>query len=266
MHHSEWLDLAKKVPVGQKRRHFHGAELTRALDVYNNEDSWSAYCHRCHTSAKVRKQFVERVDVTQPIYRRYLDKDCLITLEQLHDKHLFKFKTLVKLLHDKGMSTVTIDDLSPMYNTKDDRLVFRFKGVDIGRDCTGLSPAKWLIYDNPDREGFVYLQGKNPYCTREPVILTEDLFSAQKIRYYTGYSTMCLLGTKFPNETVQFLLERQAVTATDGDPAGWKARRLINSRCELFGIPCFSADIPDGLDPKDMTPEALIETFKFLEN
>lgn len=163
------------------------------------------------------------------------------------------------------MSTITIEDLKPMYNTKDDRLVFRFKGVDIGRDCTGKSPAKWLVYDNPDREGFVYLEGKNAYRTQEPVILTEDIFSAQKIRYYTGYSTMCLLGTKFPNETFQFLLEKHVVTATDGDKAGWKASRIIHDRCELFGIHCTDAHIPDGLDPKDMSPDALIKTFQFLE-
>lgn len=264
MHHSEWLDLAKKVPVGQKRRHYHGAELTKALDVWNNEDSWSAYCHRCHTSAKVRKQFIEKIDHVAPVFRRYLDRSSLITLESLHERYPAKYKALVKLLHDKGMSTVTIAPLNPTYNTKDDRLVFRFKGVDIGRDCTGISPAKWLLYDQDNALGYVYLQGKNSFSTQEPVIMTEDLFSAQKIRYYTGYSTLCLLGTKFPNSTFQFLLDKHAVIATDGDKAGWAAQRTINQRCELFGVKYSNVVIPEGYDPKDMTPTQLNEIFKFL--
>ena len=265
LHHSEWLDLARKVPVGQKRRHFHGAESTKALDVWNNPDSWSCYCHRCHTGAKVYKQFIEKVPDDTPLYRKYLDYKCLITLDQLYKTDLYKYKRVIKLLHDKGVSTVSIQALNPMYNTKDDRLVFRFKGVDIGRDCTDRSPAKWLVYHSDNPMGYVYLQGQNSYQTQEPVILTEDLFSAQKIRYYTGWSTLCLLGTSFKNDIAVFLLDKIAVCATDGDKGGWKARSAIKTRCELFGIPFIPVDVPTGLDPKDIPPEGLIKMFNFLE-
>jgi DNA primase len=136
--------------------------------------------------------------------------------------------------------------------------------VDIGRDCTGLSPSKWLVYSNDNPKGFVYLQGKNTYQTREPVILTEDLFSAQKIRYYTGWSSLVLLGTNFKNEIAYFLQDKLPVVATDGDSAGLAAKRSINNRCDLFGIPYRNVEISDGLDPKDYSPEGLIQLFKFL--
>ncbi len=46
MHRSEWLDQCKRVPVGQTRRVVHGAEGRPNLVLYNNPDSWSAYCER----------------------------------------------------------------------------------------------------------------------------------------------------------------------------------------------------------------------------
>lgn len=266
IHSSEWLDQAKKVPVGQKRRVYHGAEMTPAMDVWNNEDSWSCYCHRCHAGGKVYKQFLQRVNPEQPVYRKYLNTKDLITIDELYSTDKLKYKRLMKLLHDKGMSMITIAALKPMYNKVDDRLVFRFKGVDIGRDCTGLHGAKWLVYHSDNPSGYVYLQGKNPYCTREPVILCEDLFSAQKVRYYTGWSSLFLMGTNFKDETAHFLMSRLPVIATDGDAAGWAARKVIRTRCEMFNIPVQSVGVPVGLDPKDMKPMELINLFKHLEN
>lgn len=262
----EWLDLAKRVPVGQKRRVHHGAELTAAMDVWNNEDSWSAYCHRCHTGGKVYKQYREKVDPNTPVYRKYLDKSALISIKALERLDAQKYKGVVKLLHDKGMSTVSTEDLNPQYNTVDDRLCFRFDGVDLGRDCTGRSPAKWLRYHNDTDRGYVYLQGKNKYQTREPVILTEDLFSGQKIRYYTGWSSVVLLGTNVRNDMSHFIMDKYPVIATDGDLAGFKAAVAIKRRCELLGIPYKVVDVPSGFDPKDLPPNHLIELFKFLES
>lgn len=258
LHPSEWLDLAKQVPVGQKRRVVHGAECTKAMDVWNAPESWSAWCHRCHAGGRVYKQYIQKIDVTAPEYKRYLEHDKLIPLEECERSVL---KVIVKLLHDKGMSITTVRDLKPMYNPSDKRLVFRFKGVFIGRDTTGLSPAKWSIYHHDRQLGYVYLQGSNAYQTREPVILTEDLFSAQKIRYYTGCSTLCLLGTNFKQDTAHFLLDKLVVVATDGDLAGDKARRTILKRCELFGIEATAVRIPNGLDPKDLTPQFLVQLF-----
>lgn len=263
IHSSEWLGQAKKVPVGQKRRVYHGGEETKAMDVYNNPESWSAYCHRCHEGARIYKELLEKPDESAPQYRKYLDQSKLLKLSAV-DTHIRA--RIVKLLHDKGMSTVTIAALKPWYNPVDERLVFRFYGVDIGRDTTGRSGAKWLVYHRDVQRGYVYLQGENSYQTREPVILCEDLFSAQKIRYYTGWSTLVLMGTNFKEEIAHFLLDKFVVIATDGDKAGWKSMRSILTRCSLFGIEAVSVDVPDGLDPKDMQPNHLINMFKFLEN
>ena len=261
MHQSEWLDQAKAVPVGQKRRVKHGAEATAAMDVYNNEDSWSAYCHRCHESSKVHKQFLQKVDTSVPVLRKYLDYSALVSLQELAATHPEKYKAMVVLLHTKHVSTTILKPYKPMYCLTDDRLVFRFKGVDIGRDCTGRSSMKWFKYHTPEQRGFVYLQGKDVPTTGEVIAACEDLFSSMKITHYTGLSTMCLLGTRFEDEKVTFVISRNArlLGAQDGDAGGDDCSRLMYHRCSSLGIPYKRLQVPAGLDPKDMLPVDLIK-------
>lgn len=264
MHESEWLDQAKLVPVGQKRRVFHGAERTRALDVWNNEDSWSAYCHRCHTSAIKYKQFLQKVDATVPVFRKWLDHKSLIGIDLLSRSFPDKYKALITMLQHKGVSLTVLADLNPRYNIADDRLVFTFGDVELGRDCTGRSEAKWLKYHKEDSKSFLYLQGKNLRNNREVLVTCEDLFSAAKIRYYTGFSTMCLLGTRFEDAKLVHILENNCavIACGDGDSGGWDCNRLVTSRCNLHGVPYSVCPIPDGLDPKDLSPEHLNQLLK----
>lgn len=279
MHRTEWLDQCKRVPVGQTRRVVHGAEGRPNLVLYNNPDSWSAYCHSCKTSGFVRKEYLEPVDTSVPVYKKYLDTRDLVSLGAMSDAD---FKRLVLLLHDKCMSLPVMSKFNPLYNKGDERLVFRFDGVDIGRDCTGRSPAKWLKYHKEPSKEYVYLQGR--ICTGyEPVVLVEDLFSAIKINHYTGWSALCCLGTRITDEIVRFIssvahtgkqqgvlqpeaVTRIAIAAFDGDSAGHVAERDLINRCSLRGLGYRTVRIPDGLDPKDLNHTQLIETFKFLEN
>lgn len=278
MHRSEWLDLAKRVPVGQSRRFRHGAEGRSNLVVYNNPDSWSAYCHSCKVGGKVYKELLQKVDVAAPVYRKYLNSSTLCALQDLPKA---KYKDLVLLLHSKCISTVLLNKFNPKYNTEDDRLVFQFNGVSIGRDCTGRSNAKWLHYHHDNPKEFVYLQGRL-VGDCEPLILVEDLFSAIKINQYTGWSTLCCLGTRISDEIIRFVtsgtytsseqgavhtraVRRFAVAAFDGDCAGLHAERSLISRLSIRGVGYRTVRIPSGLDPKDLNHTQLVETFKFLE-
>ena len=261
LHSSEWLDQARAVPVGQKRRVFHGAEGTAALNVYNNDDSWSAYCHRCHASGKMYKQFLQKKDTSVPIIRKYLDTKALVTLQELSKVHPEKYSAMVVLLHSKGVSTSLLRAYKPMYCLTDDRLVFRFQGVHIGRDCTGRSPMKWFKYHLDDTESFVYLQGDNTPSTREFIVLCEDLFSCIKITHYTGHNTMCLLGTRFEDAKVKFIIERgfTVLGAYDGDSGGDSGYMLASNRCVLLDIPIHRVVVPRNKDHKDLKPNVLIK-------
>lgn len=256
MYHDEWLDQAKAVPVGQKRRVRHGAESTKAMDVWNNNDSWSVYCHRCHESSKVYKQFLEKPDLSVPVFRKYLDYSACITLQELAVAHPLKYRATIVLLQSKGVSTTILRSLNPMYCLTDDRLVFRFNGVDIGRDATGRSPVKWLKYYQDNSKGFVYLKGTNTQNVCKVVVLCEDLFSCAKVTWYTGYSTMCLLGTRFEDQKVHFILNNQlsVLGAFDDDKGGEFGHRTVRGRCNALSIPYYQVPVPRGLDPKDLKP------------
>ena len=264
LHSSEWLDQAKQVPVGQKRRVRHGAECTKAMDVYNNEDSWSSYCHRCHDSGFVRKEVLEKPDTSVPVFRKYLDYNKCLTLSELAVRYPKKYCAVVVLLQEKGVSTTILEPYKPMYCLTDDRLVFRFKGVDLGRDCTGRSPMKWFKYHNDSSKEFVYLQGKNGLVKGSYVVICEDLFSCAKITHYTGLSTMCLLGTRFEDAKVAFCLRYglRVLGAFDGDTGGDGGHRIASDRCLLLDIQYQRVDIPRDKDPKDLKPKELINLFK----
>lgn len=257
LHHSEWLELAKRVPVGQHRRVRHGAEPTSAMDVYNSPDCYSAYCHRCHDWGKVRKKFVE--PVTEPaMLRRYVDYKRLRTLEQVQSTEPKVYATIVKMLQAKGMSTVTVSDLNPKYSPMDKRLVFQFEGVGMGRDLTGSSPMKWFKYHHDNPKSYVYLRGKI-HSEPERIVITEDLFSAQKVRYYTGLSSMALLGTRLTDEALYQLYDKRPVFAFDGDIGGVNGLREARPKLELLGTGFDVWNIPDGYDPKDLTSDHLLE-------
>lgn len=265
LHHEEWLRDAKRVPVGHSRRVRHGAEGRKNLVVYNNPDSWSAWCHACHEGGKVYKEVLEKVDEVTPVYKKYLPSTGVVPLYKLSKD---KFKNLVSLLHDKHMSTELLRKHNPLYSLEDDRLVFKFDGVTIGRDCTGKSGAKWLRYYHDNPSEFVYLQGSKLFKGYEPVVLVEDLFSAIKVNHYTELSTLCCLGTNIYDSIIRALLvplqndvKRLAVLAFDGDDGGMAALRNAIDRCSLRGIPYISIRIPLGLDPKDLNHTELLNIF-----
>lgn len=270
MERHEWLNDAKKVPVGQKRRVYHGAEKRPNLEVYNNADSWSCWCYACNDGGKVRKEVLERVVEAPTKFQKYLSSTDCCTLESLSEHHPEKFKRLVLLLHRKCMSTALLAPYKPLYNLTDDRLVLGWYGSYIGRDCTEKHHAKWFKYHNAGVPmEYVYLQGANSQDSREPVILTEDLFSAIKVKHYTGYSTLCCLGTRIHDAIILFLTADRdvpfyPVSTFDGDKAGEKAARTAAQRLSIRGVEYTSVTIPDNYDPKDLSHTELNELFKFL--
>ena len=264
----EWLRDAQRVPVGQGRRVYHGAESRPNLAVYNNSDSWSCWCHACGVGAHVPKQVLQAVPEAPPQLHKYLSASDCVTLSELARGHSEKFRRLVLLLHKKRMSTALIAPYKPVYNLLDNRLVFTFNGNSVGRDCTERHHAKWFHYHSTERMDFLYLQGENTYSTREPLILVEDLFSAIKVNKYTGYSTLWCQGTHVSDAIIGFITYPSRafypVLAFDGDDAGDKARRTASKRLGIRGVEFCAVEIPDDLDPKDLSHAELNELFNFL--
>lgn len=261
MHHSEWLSDAKNVPVGQKRRVFHGAEPTAALDVYNNLDSWSAYCHRCKQSGYVRKDMVAKASVIAPIKRKYLPTN-LVPMITLHRTDESTWRSIVMLLYKKGISLEILSKYKPMYSPVDCRLVFQFEGINVGRDITEQSISKWFVYANDNPKHYVYLQNEKRVQRGKYVVLVEDLFSAIKVHTYTGLDTLWLMGTNFKESILECVMDSHVITFTDGDDAGIKCAQKIRNICELFDIPCDVINTKQGYDPKDYTGKELRKVLK----
>lgn len=266
MQRHEWLSLAQKVPVGQSRRHYHGAESRPNLKVWNNTDSWSCWCHACHDGATVYKEVLQKVTETPVVLQKYLSSSDCCTLPELARLHPQRFKKVVVLLHKKRVSTALLAPWEPVYNLTDDRLVFTFGGASIGRDCTERSHAKWFHYYSQKPMDFLYLQGENTHSTREPIVLTEDLFSAMKVQQYTGLSALCCFGTHVSDAIVGFLTYPSSnyypILAFDGDKAGWRATRDASKRLGIRGVEFTTVKIKDGYDPKDYTCSELNELFQ----
>lgn len=269
MQHYEWLNDAKKVPVGQSRRVFHGAEKRPNLQVYNNSDSWSAWCYACSEGGKVRKEVLERVVEAPPKFQKYLTLSDTCTLQELSTEHPQRFKRLVLLLHRKGVSTTLLAPYKPLYSLVDDRLVLAFNGRYVGRDVTERHHAKWLVYHNNQHVPihFVYFPTENKGQNSEPVVLTEDVLSAIKVHAYTGLSTLWCMGTHVSDAIVSFLITHSAplkhpILAFDGDAAGDKAKRIASTRLSIRGVDFTAVRVPDNYDPKDLTPLELNKLFE----
>lgn len=261
MYQSEWLEDAKRVPVGQSRRVYHGAESRPNLVVYNNPDSYSAWCHSCQTSGYYPKEVLQRVDTSAPVFHKYLSAADCVTLPELARLHPERYKRLVVLLHKKRVSTALLAPYNPVYCLVDERLVFTFKGASIGRDVTERSHAKWLHYHNNAQPlEFVAIAGAKPKI----VVLVEDLFSAIKVNRYTGLSTLCCLGTHISDSIIQHCITSNCypVLAFDGDNAGRKATRAASKRLGIRDVPFTSVVVPEGCDPKDLNSRELNELFK----
>lgn len=265
MQRHEWLSLAQKVPVGQSRRFYHGAESRPNLVVYNNPTSYSAWCHSCHTYGYKPKDVLQPV-IEAPKLQKWLNHADCCSLTELASKHPSKFRQVVLLLHKKGMSIPLLQSCNPCYNLTDCRLVLQCGDAYIGRDMTGQSSAKWFHYYSQKPMDFLYLQGENKYSTREPIVLTEDLFSAMKVQQYTGLSALCCFGTHVSDAIVGFLTYPNSnyypILAFDGDKAGWRATRDASKRLGIRGVPYTTVKIPDDKDPKDLSPIELNELFQ----
>ena len=269
MQHYEWQDLAKRVPVGQHRRHYHGAEKRPNLVVWNNPESYTCWCHSCNDGGKIMKEVLQPITETAPIFQKYLTLSDTCTLQELSTEHPQRFKRLVLLLHRKGVSTTLLAPYKPLYSLVDDRLVLPLNGRYVGRDVTERHHAKWLVYHNNQHVpmDFVRFAHVDKLETKQPyVVLTEDVLSAIKVHHYLGLSTLWCTGTNITDAIILHIVTNNAhpILAFDGDLAGDKATKTAQKRLSIRGIEYTTVTIPEGKDPKDLNFLQLNQLFKEL--
>jgi len=252
LHPSEWLKEAKQLPVGRTKRTYHGAEKRPNLVIRNTDTGWSAYCHSCHDKGYVAKEFVKVLEVA-PVVRKASGAGFLRSLNLETDLNI-PYSDISLFLHKKGMSLQYIQHLDPKWSAQDKRIVLTTKQQVLGRDITGFSPSKWWKYSGD----YSYVLATDKPLQDKVVVLTEDLFSACKGQYFAPENVVfiAVTGTRIQDELlVQLTKVKQVVMLLDGDAAGDAGTTHITRTLRLIGVPHRVVRLPNGCDPKDMSPE-----------
>ena len=255
----DWLPQAKELHVGQKRRVRHGFETSAAMDVYNNGDSWSAYCHRCHLAGWVPKQHQQlnqvRVDESrvQPV-----------PADALHISQASPYlqKQIWQLLIQKGCPPGVIPEEHIWHSQSANRILLRQGLQALGRALSARQSPKWLQFGSWWNQPKVWW---TRYRDAGPMVLVEDALSSYKvaaaIQHYapeSSVSVLATLGTTLVPSLLPMVMGRDVICMYDGDAAGSVGSAGIKRRLAVFGGR-FTDLRPEHGDPKDMTLEALYE-------
>lgn len=246
----DWLKEAQSIAVGRKKRVRHGFEASAAMDVYNNEDSWSAYCHRCHLSGRAMKEH-------QRVQRAVVEIDRIspvpATCIRLNDATPYEQKLVWDLLIRKGCPPQVIPEEVLWYDRTVRRVLLRSGSLALGRAVDTNRTPKWLPYG--EWHGL-------PMCwaTRHgagAMVLVEDALSSYKvakaISTFAPESSLAVtatLGTSITDRFLPYCQGRPIICMYDGDPAGLAGFEAMRKRLRVWGHPVIDRRPPKG-DPKN---------------
>ena len=256
--HNEWLAKAQALPVGQSKRTYHNEENRANLVVGNDVDRWWAYCHRCHEGGVLMK---EHVDLSQAVQQQERVMPWPADAVPFGTDPVISQYAWRSML-GKGIDLHTMLPGVPMYTSKDQqRLIVGSAQGWLGRALGNVQP-KWVAYRSPGKPVPVY--ATHPHDTVQgTVVLTEDYFSALKIRWSTygrPLTGVACLGTSLHTRLLAAILVCDRVlVAFDGDGAGRDGTVAVARRLRALGKPVTELHVPDGLDPKDMRSDQIKE-------
>lgn len=251
----EWLDAAKRIPVGTKTRINHAGESRDNLVVFNNPDSWSCWCFACNAGGKVPKSHVTLVEEVTPSKGSSvpLPDDC----EPLQSAPDYLRNTAYGYLLIRGINPDTmLDGLDVLVSNKAKRLCLEMQsGAYVGR---GLANQKVKAITFSDKPPFKYAHHpKDPTdLTDKHVVLTEDYLSALKVRHAMGRSVLAVSvqGSGISYDLMPRILRASKVSVMlDGDKAGREGTLKIWHKIKGLIKDVQLINTPDGKDPKNLT-------------
>lgn len=260
IHPSEWLAEAKRLGVGGKRRIRHGAERTNALDVFNNADSWSCYCHRCHENGWVPKEHQQlRTAVVEPDRVQPVPATAL----RLAQATAYEQRRIWELLVRKGCPPGVLPEDVLWFDRASQRLLIRSGNLALGRALDDNRLPKWLPYGEWHSLAMVWqtrvcAEAMAPAPGAKPVwVIAEDALSAYKIakavELYTPnrfLNVVATLGTSVTDRFLPYIAGHEVVCMYDGDIGGQRGYEAVKRRLAVWGQPVHDCRPIEG-DPKN---------------
>jgi hypothetical protein len=240
------------------------------MDVWNNEDRWSCYCHRCHEGGVVYKEH-------QRIRQAVVEPDRVGPVPagafRLAEASAFEQQQIWSLLCRKGCAPGVIPEETIWYDRSVRRILLRDEDVCLGRALDPNRLPKWLPYGAWHGKPMIWATRTGAAGTPAAdsaesglLILTEDALSAYKVAksidtYAPGSSAsvVATLGTTITDRFLPYCLGRQAVLCMyDGDPAGLRGYRAMRQRLAVWQQPVVDMR-PEHGDPKNNDLAAIAE-------
>lgn len=257
LHREEWLKQAQQLSIGQKRRIMHGCG-SASLDVYNNDDCWSAYCFRCHDSGRVNK-------VHQSIIRRVQESNHIQpvpeTVMKLSDATPYEQQRMWAMLVQKGCPPGVIPEELLCYERSVNRLMLRQGDQALGRALDSWRTPKWLAFGAWFGKPMVWQTRAGAGVT----VLAEDALSSYKVAkaielYAPGSSVRVIatLGTRITEAFLPYVAGDTILCMYDGDKAGLDGFHAMRQRLRVWGKPVLDLRPPIG-DPKNNDLATLAE-------
>ena len=131
-----------------------------------------------------------------------------------------------------------------------------------------ITRSREKVYNWSSELSYVHFQAKTTDDTREGTqeptvvlteVLTEDILSAIKVRWYTTLPCIALRGTALRTDTLALIVLNytRVLVFLDGDTAGRVGSTKASKLLDTVNIPHVIINTPDGLDPKDLKPKEL---------
>jgi hypothetical protein len=253
----EWLRQAQQLSVGQKRRIRHLCGPS-ALDVYNNPDSWSCWCFRCHDGGRVDK-------IHQSVLRRVVETNHIQpvpeTILKFSDATPYEQRRMWTLLVEKGCPPGVIPEELLWYERSVNRLMIRQGDQALGRALDSWRSPKWLAFGAWFGKPMVWQTRTGAGVT----VLVEDALSGYKvakaIECYAPQSSVrviATLGTRITDAFLPYIVQDTVLCMYDGDKAGLDGYQAMQKRLRVWGAPVIDLRPPLG-DPKNNDLAVLAE-------
>lgn len=257
----DWLEVAKRLPIGMPHRQRHGREIRHNLVIENTAEAYVAYCQACKLGGRIPKEHVRLTGLPPAASTLMTPPHDMVLLGALPPEsrrviHAF----LVSKGVDPNMPTSLGVEL--WYSESRKRLILRRPGeFELGRDLTDKSMQKWISYT----PSTAYLKHRPERGVRpEGAVVVEDPLSFIKVAYVANFDNVPMtvyssLGTRLrPALVVELLKHPRVLSFYDGDAAGAKGGEYNTRQLRAYGVPAKHYCAPGGLDPKDMTHEQIV--------